>query len=397
MEFLYTFILITLMLMVHVSGQPSEEDSHALAGEPARYLIELGPGIQRWVTEEEKWKLGLSGERFVDITDAQDTDSAVAQIQAPWEEEFPPEFPVKCLMQDKVKNLARSLSKDAMRANLFKLNGFHNRYYLSEFGRQSSRWVLERVQDTVNVDEADSIVSVKALTHPWPQISTIARIQGRTNNTIIIGAHQDSTTPYELTQDTAAALGRDDGSGAVVIMEVFSALLNAKDVVRGLAQNTVEFHWYSAEAAGLLGSQQIFRSYMKEGRKVKAMIQQDMVGYIPAVSNASKPETLSVVTDYTHPGLSTFVRTAIDEYCDIPWVVSRCNFGCSGHHSAAQAGYASALVTDFSHWAFDRTYEYVNTRDFIKHISYDHMLQHAKLTLGLVYELAHFNFSNVAS
>ncbi|PNP46782.1 hypothetical protein TGAMA5MH_01734 [Trichoderma gamsii] len=368
-----------------------------IAGEPTRYLIELRPGIQRWVTEEEKWKLGLSGQRFMDITDAQDTDSTIVQIQSPWDGDFPVTFPSKCLMQDKVRQLAGRLSKDAMRLNLHKLNEFYNRYYMSEYGRLSSRWVLERVEDLVKEAGADGTVAVMAFTHPWPQISTIARIQGRTDNTIIIGAHQDSITPYELTRQNVSAIGPEDGSGAVTIMEVFSTLLNDKDVVRGLAQNTVEFHWYGGESAGLLGSQEIFRSYVENGRRVKGMIQQDMVGYIQGTLNASKPETLGVVTDYTHFGLNTFIRTVIDEYCDIPWVMLQCNFACSGHHSAAQAGYPSALVTDLSDSAFDRKYEHANTRDYIKLISYDHMLQHAKLTLGLVYELAHFKFPNVTS
>lgn len=216
-------------------------------------------------------------------------------------------------MQEQVKELAGNLSKDAMLENLHKLNNYYNRYYKSDYGQLSSRWVLERVQDIVKEASADSTVTVEAFTHPWPQISTIARIQGRTNNTIIIGAHQDSITPYELTRHNISASGPDDGSGAVTIMEVFSTLLNDKDVVGGLAQNTVEFHWYSAESAGLLGSQEIFRSYMKNGRNVKAMIQQDMVGYVQDILNASKPETLGVVMDYAHFGLNTFIRTVIDE------------------------------------------------------------------------------------
>ncbi|KAM0457293.1 hypothetical protein ACHAO4_003091 [Trichoderma viride] len=313
MKVLHMFILIAFMLMALVSGQLSKEDRRVIAREPTRYLIELSPGIQRWVTEEEKWKLWLSGQKFMDITDAHDTNSTVVQIQSPWDGDFPVTYPSKCLMQKKARPLAGKLSKGAMRANLHKLNEFYNRYYMSEFGRQSSRWVLERVQDTVKEAGADSTVTVEGFTHPWPQISTIARIQGLTNDTIIIGAHQDSITPYELTRHNVSALGPEDGSGAVTIMEVFSTLLKDKGVVGGLAQNTVEFHWYSAESAGLLGSQEIFRSYVKTGRKVKAMMQQDMVGYVQGVLNASKPETLGVVTDYTYFGLNTFIRTVIDE------------------------------------------------------------------------------------
>jgi hypothetical protein len=48
-------------------------------------------------------------------------------------------------------------------------------------------------------------------------------------------------------------------------------LLQDKDIAHGKAENTVEFHWYSAEEGGLLGSQAIFSAYEKQGRDVKAM------------------------------------------------------------------------------------------------------------------------------
>ncbi|KAK1241344.1 hypothetical protein MKX08_001318 [Trichoderma sp. CBMAI-0020] len=399
MKILHTFILTAFMLIALVSGQFSKEDkdNHVIAGEPARYLIALSAEIQRWVTEEEKWELKLSGHKFIDITGAQDSDSEVVNIQSPWDN--PVRFPWKCVMQEQVKELAGNLSKDAMRENLHKLNGFYNRYYKSDYGKQSSEWVLERVRGIIKEAGADGAVTATPFTHSWPQISTIARIQGRTNDTIIIGAHQDSLTitPYDASKLPAAGPG-DDGSGAVTIMEVFRALLIAKDVAGGLMQNTVEFHWYSAESVGLLGSQAIFRSYRKKGRKVKAMIQQDMVGYIHGALNAgSKPESLAVVRDVTHFGLNAFIKTVIDEYCDVPWIDSKCSFACSAHHAAAQAGYPSAFVTDFKDPAFDRKDEHVETRHLLKYISYDHMLQHAKMSLGLVYELARFKFSNVTS
>lgn len=49
MMLLHMLVLIAFMLMA----------LRVIAGEPTRYLIELSPGIQRWVTEEEKWELGL--------------------------------------------------------------------------------------------------------------------------------------------------------------------------------------------------------------------------------------------------------------------------------------------------------------------------------------------------
>lgn len=54
----------------------------------------------------------------------------------------------------------------------------------------------------------------------------------------------------------------------------------------------VEFHWYSAEEGGLLGSQAIAKRYESDGAKVKGMIQMDMTGevqYLRWLSIVAKP------------------------------------------------------------------------------------------------------------
>jgi leucyl aminopeptidase len=61
----------------------------------------------------------------------------------------------------------------------------------------------------------------------------------------------------------------DDGSGTVTILEAFRVLVTG----RFTPQRPVEFHWYSAEEAGLLGSQDISLEYEKQGKIVIGMIQ----------------------------------------------------------------------------------------------------------------------------
>lgn len=61
----------------------------------------------------------------------------------------------------------------------------------------------------------------------------------------------------------------DDGSGTVTILEAFRVLVEGNFT----PQRPVEFHWYSAEEGGLLGSQDIALEYEKEGRDVIAMLQ----------------------------------------------------------------------------------------------------------------------------
>ena len=118
----------------------------------------------------------------------------------------------------------------------------------------------------------------------------------------------------------------DDGSGTVTILEAFRVLSNS-----GLAlKNPVEFHWYSAEEGGLLGSQAIFSDYEKREVKVGAMLQQDMTGFIQKTIDRGQKESVGVITDFVDPGLTAFIKTIITEYCDIPYVETECGYACSG-------------------------------------------------------------------
>jgi leucyl aminopeptidase len=205
-----------------------------------------------------------------------------------------------------------------MQENLEKLTSFHTRYYKSDYGLQSSDWVLEKVNSIIKDADAGKRVHAKSFPHAWKQHSVIATIPGKTNNTVVIGAHQDSTNLW-LPSILAAPGADDDGSGTVTIMEVFRTLLKSKDVVNGKSENTIEFHWYSAEEGGLLGSQDIFRQYEKDKRVVKAMLQQDMTGYVQGTLDAGKPESVGVITDFVDQGLTRFIKTVIEEasfsYC----------------------------------------------------------------------------------
>lgn len=222
-------------------------------------------------------------------------------------------FPDKCVQQSQVAPLAKALNKTNMEANLEKLTSFHTRYYNSDYGRESSDWVLGRVRDMVKAAGAEDAVSVKSFPHTWKQSSVIATIPGKTNSTVIIGAHQDSINMW--LPILAAPGADDDGSGTVTIMEVFRALLASEEVLAGKAANTIEFHWYSAEEGGLLGSQAIFQAYEKQQRDVKAMLQQDMTGYVKGTIDAGLPESVGVIVDFVDPGLTAFIKVVIEQVC----------------------------------------------------------------------------------
>ncbi|KAF3941352.1 hypothetical protein ABW19_dt0204198 [Dactylella cylindrospora] len=342
-------------------------------------LIELGPGVTRRVTEEEKWKLKKDGVNFIDITEYEDSYNAISIVEKKLYK-----FPSEPQHVDLIKPLLANLTKANMQEHLEKFTSFYTRYYRSSSGAESSRWLLSKVTDTA---KSNPKISVSPFIHSWGQNSIIAHVppvvedEAKASTTrVVIGAHQDSVNlllPMFLRSPGAD----DDGSGTVTILEAFRVLVEA-----GLPlKNPVEFHWYSAEEGGLLGSQAIFSEYSKRGYKVGAMLQQDMTGFVKKTLESGAEESVGVITDYVDPGLTSFIKKVITAYCDIPYVETKCGYACSDHASASKNGYQSAFVIESS---FENSDDKIHTtEDKIEYLSFDHMLQHAKLTLALALEL----------
>ncbi|KAF2870770.1 hypothetical protein BDV95DRAFT_638644 [Massariosphaeria phaeospora] len=342
------------------------------------FVIELEPGVTKQVTEAEKWNLKAQGKHFIDVTNYPD-DLAASQLQIQ-----AVTFPSKVSQQASVTPLLSELSSDNMKANLEPFTQFTNRYYKSASGAESSRWLLSKVQSVISAS-GSNITSAKAFTHSWGQSSIIATIPGRSNKTIVIGAHQDSVN--QNNPSTGRAPGADDdGSGTVTILEAMRVLLTNPAVAAGEVPNTIEFHWYAAEEGGLLGSAAIFQSYKTAGRDVKAMLQQDMTGYSKGTIDAGLKESVGVITDFVDAGLTEFIKKVITAYCAIPYVETKCGYACSDHASASKNGYPSSFVIEAD---MDHTHPQIHTtQDTLDKISYSHMLEHAKMTVGFGYELA---------
>jgi bacterial leucyl aminopeptidase len=272
--------------------------------------------ICRVVASDDAFTDGLqNGKRFFDITETPElghTIYASMHVNAK-DQASKPVFPKKVTLQDEVNPLLANLSTTSMQTNLETFTSFHTRYYKSEYGKQSSAWLLKTVQDLITTSGADKYgVHAEAFPHPWGQSSVIARVPGKTNSTIVIGAHQDSINLW-LPSLLAAPGADDDGSGTVTILEALRILLTSEDVIQGKAQNTIEFHWYSAEEGGLLGSQAIFSEYAQSGRDIKAMLQQDMTGFVQKTIDRKLPESVGVIVDFVDPALTDFIKKIIVE------------------------------------------------------------------------------------
>lgn len=151
--------------------------------------------------------------------------------------------------------ILKLLSTTEPRTNLEHFTSFFTRYYRSTTGKESSEWLLGKIESYISSASKDvkDRISVKAFPHTWAQTSIIVKFvpeskEGKAAPVTIVGAHCDSTNMLPFLRSPGAD---DDGSGTVTTLEAFRALVES-----GYKPETpVEFHWYSAEEGGLLGSQ----------------------------------------------------------------------------------------------------------------------------------------------
>lgn len=345
-------------------------------------LLSFSPTDQRWLPESHKLELKRQKQNFIDITDHQDLPlllhaTSLTGGGKPW---VAPPLPPAPVFSKVIHPILKNLTTTTMHTNLNKLTSFHTRYYKSSTGRSSSEWLQGLIHETC------PDLRITRFAHPWPQSSLIAAIPGRTNNTVIVSAHQDSINLF-LPSLLGAPGADDDGSGTVTILEALRAICTSElyDVSKGIFENTIEFHWYSAEEGGLLGSQAVYSSYAREGRQVIAMLQQDMTGFTKRTIAAGLPPSVAVITDFVDPTLTDFIKKVVETYADIPWTESKCGYACSDHASAGRAGYRSAFVIES---LFELSNQDIHTtEDKVERLDFDHMKEFAKVAVGVALEL----------
>jgi len=180
----------------------------------------------------------------------------------------------------------------------------------------------------------------------------------------------------------------DDGSGSVSILEAFRGLIAADfHPVR-----TVEFHWYSAEEGGLLGSQAVAKDYEARSVNVLAMSQFDMTAWVKRGTR----EEVGVITDFTDEGLTAFNKALVDLYLDIPFVETKCGYACSDHASWRKAGYPSSFTIESTFQNSNKNIHSTNDRiDISDEFSFTHMLEFSKLAVAFAVELGGYDSSKL--
>ncbi|KAF4610883.1 hypothetical protein D9613_006964 [Agrocybe pediades] len=380
----FSLTLPTVLAAVCLVANASPIGSQEIAKNAAKglRLLSLKEGADPvWKTENEVLDLLRAGKKFFDVTEVYELEqenvkSAKLSKAAAAAVTYP--TPSK---QSLVKPILSTVSTSNMQTNLNSLTAFNNRYYKASTGASASTWIRDKAASYAST-YGRSDVTVSLYSHSFVQSSIIAKIPGTNPSgaVTILGAHMDSINLNSPTSGRAPGAD-DDGTGTVNLLEAFRALLAS-----GFRPSTpVEFHWYAAEEAGLLGSQAIAASYKSSGVNVKAFMELDMSGYF----KPGTTEVMALQADYINADLNTFLKALITAYSRIPWAMDKaCGYACSDHASWYKNGFPSAFPYEAVTGNDNPNVHTSSDTTSVNGFSWAHSLEFAKIAVAFAYELA---------
>jgi leucyl aminopeptidase len=179
-------------------------------------------------------------------------------------------------------------------------------------------------------------ISIETVTHSgFAQPSLVVRIQGQKNpdEIIVLGSHIDS-----IARGSDLAPGADDNaSGTASHVEVFRNI-----ITHNLRfDRTVEIHGYALEELGLIGSQDIAKRYVNGGKKVVAMMQNDMNMF-----KAGKDDMIWLITNDSDAPLTRDMEELAASYQTVKVDKNRLTAGTSDHRSWNRQGIPVVFPTE---------------------------------------------------
>jgi leucyl aminopeptidase len=381
-----TLFKAALLFGLPVFGLPSGKDSQMPLGASENRLIELSPEERQWMNDDQITDLIRNGIHFIDVTDYQTWDNQFGDLASTTA------LPKSLRMQNLVKPLFTEISTGKMKEFLTKFSSFNNRYYQSATGVEAVEFLVDQLNAIVGADSKLGI-TVKKFQNNWKQSSVIVNIPGQSADesvraeTVIIGAHIDSINLYNRMNGRAPG-GDDDGSGTTTILESLRVLVGGwYNGEIPAPERTVEFHFYSAEELGLWGSQAIAAEYVKQGRKVYFMMQNDCTGYVTP-SQKSTPH-FGLITDFVNAEAVEFVKNVMQTYSSMPVVTTKCGYACSDHASWSKHSVRSAFIIE---GRMEEMSPFLHSpKDSVDTVDFDHIAEFVKVGVATVVELSKAN------
>lgn len=233
---------------------------------------------------------------------------------------------------DQVQTLLEETSQEKLKSYIKDISSVSSRYHSSTTGLNTPNRIINIIQNNLASFTGFKIDKISMPANSISkQESIIVSLKGESEpeKIIVLGAHLDSINSSD---HAAAAPGADDdASGMATLIEIIRII--AKNNLK--FERTIEFHFYSAEEIGLIGSSHISKEYAAAGKKVQAMLQTDMNSW----SQDPEEQTIHIVSTDTTPRLNQSVKSLLNTYLGGTYKETRLAAGTSDHKAWFNAGY----------------------------------------------------------
>lgn len=276
---------------------------------------------------------------------------------------------------DVVNPMIQSVEAVRIADMIRKMSSYQNRYYTSPTGTQSQEFVKTTWEKLV-AGRSDATVSY--FKHPsWSQPSVILKIQGKSNEIIVVGGHADSISGYFGGARARAPGADDNASGISSITEMIRVLTEHSYQ----PEKTLMFMAYSAEEVGLRGSKEIAAQMKSQNAPVIGVLQLDMTNF------KGSNNDIVLMTDYTNEDQNRFIGKLIDTYVKVKWGQDKCGYACSDHASWHMNGYPASMPFEAQMSEMNHNIHTPNDTISLSGDNADHASKFARLGLSYIIEL----------
>ncbi|HEU4820915.1 MAG TPA: M20/M25/M40 family metallo-hydrolase, partial [Qipengyuania sp.] len=212
-----------------------------------------------------------------------------------------------------------NVSQARMKADVERMVAFGTRHTLSsqtdpkrgigaavDWGANSFRTISKACGNCLTVVLPERIVTGDRIPKPTRIRNAVAIQRGaeRPDEVIIIQGHIDSrvSDPLDFTKDAPGA--NDDGSGSALVLEAARALSQREYPV------TIVYALLSGEEQGLFGGRLLADYAAEHGWKVKAVLNNDIVGNSCGSDGKCEPEVVRVFSEGPRADLTDELRAA---------------------------------------------------------------------------------------
>ncbi|PJF18051.1 Peptide hydrolase [Paramicrosporidium saccamoebae] len=217
-----------------------------------------------------------------------------------------------------IRTLIDDIDKELMKKHSNKLASSRSK---ATTGREPTEWLFRMIRHLTK--NSPMRVTTQRIIHKGrPQFSISCRIESPDKN-------------MSLDKMDRVILSAPINGGASVVAQLEVLRLVASTAVQ--ITRPIEFLFFSAEKAGLLGSQSVIRHYQKKNISA-AVLHTDIDSHTASGAEAA----IGLIRDNTDRRMNRLLQILIGSYSTLPVRNIKCGYACSDYYSWHVAGYPVA-------------------------------------------------------